>query len=145
MCRVRIGIIAVLIVACSSVFAEEAEVRRVLVIDKSMKPAAAAANPKYEYVKLKTAEGKTNPEILCDACCKKGGFKEYVSKPALAGKTVAYLCASCNELCYREGGVEVKYTEEKDVQALKEIKTELGKPIDKTQKPSIQALQGAGR
>lgn len=52
-----------------------------------MKPAAAAAQPKYEYVKLKTSEEKTNPELLCDACCKKAGFKEYVSKPALQGTT----------------------------------------------------------
>ncbi len=124
---------------------EGVEVRRVLVIDKSMKPAAAAAQPKYEYVKLKTAEGKTNPELLCDACCKKAGFKEYASKPALQGKTVAYLCASCGEICFRENGIEVKYTDEKEIKALKHIEAELKNPVDKTQKPTIQTLQAQGR
>ncbi len=147
MYRINIAVLAVFLIAASdSTFAEEeVEVRRVLVIDKSMKPAAAAAQPKYEYVKVKTPEGKTNPELLCDACCKKEGFKEYVSKPALQARTVAYLCASCGEMCYRENGVEMKYTEENEVKALKQIETELRRPVDKTQKPTIQALQARGR
>jgi hypothetical protein len=146
MLRATIAVIAVLLTAATSTFAEETvEVRRVLVIDKSIKPAAAASQPKYEYVKVKTAEGKTNPELLCDACCKKEGFKEYVSKPALQGKTIAFLCASCGEICYRENGVEVKHTEEAEVKALKHIETELRNPIDKTQKPTIQNLQQRGR
>lgn len=146
MYRVTISVLAVLLIVSSGAFAEEeVEVRRVLVIDKSMKPAAAAAQPKYEYVRVKTTEGKTNPELMCDACCKKGSFKEYVSKPALQGKTVAYVCASCGEMCWRENGEEVKYTEEKEVKALKQIETELRRPVDKSQKPSVQTLQKLGR
>jgi hypothetical protein len=145
MYRTSIAVIAVLLIASSSAFAEEEiEVRRVLIIDKSMKPAAAAAQPKYEYVRLKTPEGKPNPELMCDVCCKKAGVKEYSSK-ALEGRTVAYLCASCGEICYRENGVEAKYTDEAEVKALKVIETELKKPVDKSQKPSVQTLQRLGR
>jgi len=140
------GVLAVLVIASFSAFAEhEGELRRVLVIDKSMKPAAAAGQAKYEYVRAKTAEGKPNPELMCDACCKKHAGKEYGTASGLQGKTVAYMCASCDHLCYRENGVEVKYTEETEMKAMKVIEMELAKPIDKTQKPSIQALQGAGR
>ncbi len=144
MYRVSIGVLAVLLIASSSAFAEEVEVRRVLVIDKSLKPGAAAAQAKYEYVRMKTPEGKTNPELLCDTCCKKSEVKEYASKPVLQGKTVAYICASCGDLCYRESGQEVKYTDEKEIKALKEIETELRKPVDKSQKPTVQFLQKSG-
>lgn len=146
MYRPMFAVLVILVLASSSAYSEEAvEVRRVLLIDKSMKPGAAAAQPKYEYVKVKTSEGKTNPELLCDACCKKEGFAEYKSKPALKDMTVAYVCASCDHMCYRENGVEVKYTEEAEVKALKQIETELKKPVDKSQKPSVQNLQRLGR
>ncbi|HYG78390.1 MAG TPA: hypothetical protein VEK08_25535 [Planctomycetota bacterium] len=109
MLRTTIGVMAVLLLAASSTFAEEqVEVRRVLLLEKSFKPAAAAAQPKHEYVKVKTAEGKPNPELMCDACCKKEGSKEHALKPALQGQTVAYKCLSCGEMCCREGGVEIE-------------------------------------
>ena len=145
MLKVNIAVLSVLFCVTFVAAAEnEVEVQRVLVIDKSMKPAAAAAQPKYEYVRVKTPEGKPNPELMCDLCCKKETSMDYGSK-SLEGKTVAYLCVHCGEMCFRENGKEVKYTEEADIKALKQIHVELKKSVDKTQKPSVQALQGAGR
>ena len=147
--KITTAFAATLLLAMAGGFAADSddavEVRRVLVLDKAMKPGAAAAQPKFEYIRLKTSDGKTNPELMCDACCKKAGFKDYVSKPAQNALTVAFMCASCGELCYREGGKEMKFTKEEDIKALKKIEEALHSPVDKTQKPTIQTLQAQGR
>jgi len=41
-------------------------------------------------------------------------------------------------------GMEVKYTDEPEVKALKLIHTELKNPVGKSQKPSVQNLQRLG-
>jgi hypothetical protein len=80
---------------------------------------------------------------MCDACCKNAGVKECSSK-GLEGKTVAYLCASCGEFCYRENGLEAKYTDEAEVKALKVIETELKKCLDKSQSLRSKRFKGWG-
>jgi hypothetical protein len=134
----KVVAVMMLLVAANS-FAEEGEVVRVLVGDKGMKPAAAAITPKYEYVTAKLPDGKVNPAVLCGECCKKAD--NAATKPAFQGKSVAFMCASCKTVCWHDDGRQMKFTDEADVKAMKAIEEGLKQPVDKTQKPTIQALQ----
>lgn len=127
----KLSFLACWLLAASFAYAADDEVR-VLVFPSGTKPSVAAQNPTYEIRK----SGKDNMAMMCESCMKK--VVEEGSKPAIkveSTKCEAFLCSHCGHMVWRDKGVEQKFTEKADTEALEKFESAL-KRKDTTTKPA---------
>lgn len=131
----KVAMFASLLLAASFAYAADDEVR-VLVFPSGTKPSVAAQNPTYETRK---STGHDDMAMMCGDCMKK--VVEAGTKPAVkveSTKCEGFLCTHCGHMVWRDKGVEQKFTDKAEVEAIERIEVSL--KASSATKPSVQAI-----